>query len=68
MFFDFKDAVIIDASNIMPYNWEVFHSSHDLLFLLESMLDNTGVVLLSEDEFEVVIGVALMVSEEVQIV
>lgn len=68
LFFDFKDAIIVDASNIMSYNWKIFHSSHYLLFLLESMLDYAGIVLLSEDEFEVIIGVALMVSNKVKIV
>ena len=64
-FLNFKDAVIIDASQILPDQLEIFHPLHDLLLLLESSLDGARVDLLLEDELEVIAGVVLPIAQEV---
>jgi len=67
-FLQFKDAVIVDASDILFYELEVFHSLHDLLFLFQSALIRTYVDFLLEHKFKIITWIVLLVSNEIEMI
>jgi len=67
-FFQLKDAVIVDASNILFYELEVFHSLHNLLFLFQSCLIGTYVNFLLKHEFKVITWIVLPVSDKIKMI
>lgn len=67
-FLQFKDAVIVDASDILFYELEVFHSLHDLLFLFQSGLIRTYVDFLLEHKFKIITWIVLLVSNEIEMI
>lgn len=67
-FLQFKDAVIVDASDILFYELEVFHSLHDLLFLFQSRLIGTYVDFLLEHKFKIITWIVLLVSNEIEMI